>query len=232
MRGFLVIGAGFAALVLGDPARAADANTADTATTLATLTPRPLQAMASGLRQSLADTGFSQALSRAGDWMKELELHWAAHRNGKAAPGLDMDPGTEPLATTAILPAAPIDARSRHFDLGLISLGSGGAGSQVWALGHAQPLAALVPGGGIATRASHDVEVGLHVPALPWNAAIAGDRYWWGERGLGPQVDGSRVGLKLTPADNIEIEGGRAEDTRGSGGFVGVLYHVSLDPTP
>ena len=232
MRGFLVIGAGFAALILGSPARAAEANTPDTTVAVTTFTPQHFQAMASGLRQSLADTGISQALSRAGDWVKELELHWAAHRNGKAAPGLDIDPGPDPLAPNATLPAAPIAMRAHHFDLGLVSLGTGGAGSQVWTLGHAPPLAALAPAGSTANLASHDVELGLHVPALPWNAAIAGDRYWWGERGRGPQVEGSRVGLKLTPGDNIEIEGGRAEDTRGSGGFVGVLYHVTLDPTP
>ncbi|HEY3917320.1 MAG TPA: hypothetical protein VGL83_05985 [Stellaceae bacterium] len=189
-----------------------------------------LHAMASGLRQSLGDNGLAAALSRAGDWVKELELHWAAHRNGKASPGLETDTGATALAAAAATPTAPgFVARGHRFDLGLVSVGTGGAESQVWTLGHAQPLAALTPASGTSNSASHDVELGLRMPALPWNAALAGDHYWWGERGLGPQVEGSRVGLKFRPVANLEIEGGHAEDTRGSGGFVGVLYRFALD---
>jgi hypothetical protein len=64
---------------------------------------------------------------------------------------------------------------------------------------------------------------------MPWNATIAGDHYWWGVRGFGPQVEGTRVSLKLSPMQHVEIEGGRASDTRGSGGFVGVRYSLPLD---
>jgi hypothetical protein len=77
--------------------------------------------------------------------------------------------------------------------------------------------------------ASHDIELGLRVPMMPWNATIAGDHYWWGVRSFGSQVEGTRVSLKLSPMQNVEIEGGRVSDTRGSGGFIGVLYRMPLD---
>jgi hypothetical protein len=123
-------------------------------------------------------------------------------------------------------------------NLGLVSFGASGNDDQVWAIGHTQPLTSLTAGGrtehnGSITSerslTSHDVELGLRMPMMPWNATIAGDHYWWGVRGFGPQVEGTRVALKLSPMQNVEIEGGRASDTRGSGGFVGLRYSVPLD---
>jgi hypothetical protein len=200
-----------------------------------------------GLRQSIVDNGFSQALTRASDWVKELEVSWNAHRNQHAALDTDPDDNTNLNAseTAAIIVSHGTAFVSRPFslNLGLVTFGTNGANDQVWAMGHAQPLtsAALAGtatdanldhrGGATGERAlaSHDVEIGLRVPMAPWKATLAADHYWWGMRGFGPQVTGSRVGLKLSPVENFEIEGGRAEDTRGNGGYVGLLYHVPLD---
>lgn len=212
-----------------------------------------IRAVVTGLRQSVVDNGLSEAFNRASDWVKELELSWTAHRSASAALGIDTeaDANTDsetdtdrPSATAALAArTAGLASPTRSLGLGLFSFGAGGAESQVWALGHAQPLTSLAVTGNDPDRAidptssatdgaalaNRDVELGLRVPMLPWSATLAGEHYWWGVRGFGQQVEGSRVALKLSPAENIEIEGGRAQDTRGSGGFVGVLYRVPLD---
>lgn len=199
-----------------------------------------IRAVVGELRQSLADNGLSQALTRAGDWVKELEVSWTAHLNGHVSSGISTEADIEAAAATAAAAAQHV-AFATHpapLNLGLVSFGAGGSDDQVWAIGHTQPLASLTAGGrtehnGSTTSeralTSHDVELGLRMPMMPWNATIAGDHYWWGVRGFGPQVEGTRVSLKLSPMQNVEIEGGRASDTRGSGGFVGLRYSVPLD---
>jgi hypothetical protein len=201
-----------------------------------------IRAVVGELRQSLADNGLSQALTRAGDWVKELEVSWTAHRNGHAASGINTEPATD-LETAAATAAAAnkhaaFASHPSSLNLGLVSFGTSGTEDRVWDLGHAQPLASLTAGGrtehngsttGERSLASHAIELGLRMPMLPWNATIAGEHYWWGVRGFGPQVEGTRVALKLSPMQNVEIEGGRASDTRGSGGFIGLLYRMPLD---
>ena len=203
-----------------------------------------IRAVVSGLRQSLADNGLSQALTRAGDWVKELEVSWTAHLNGHASSGInteaeadaDLDTGRASAAVGAKRAASV--AHTASLNLGLVSFGTSDTDDQVWALGHAQPLTSLTMAGstdrdgtttGERSLTSHDVELGLRMPMLPWHATIAGDHYWWGVRGFGPQVEGTRVALKLSPIENVEIEGGRASDTRGNGGFVGLRYSFPLD---
>ena len=205
-----------------------------------------IRAVVSGLRQTLADNGLSQALTRASDWVKELEVSWTAHLNGRTSSGIDTAANTDTGLDTITAVAGKRAAFAAHpysLNLGLVSFGTSGPEDQVWALGHAQPLAALADGNGAdaammerdgsatgeRSLASHDVGLGLRVPMLPWHATIAGDHYWWGLRGFGPQVEGTRVALKLSPMQNVEIEGGRSSDTRGSSGFVGVLYRMPLD---
>jgi hypothetical protein len=203
-----------------------------------------IRAVVTGLRTSLVDNGLSQALTRASDWVRELEVSWTAHRDGLIASADDDDADRATSRNAAIAPkTAGFAARPNNLNLGLVSFGTSGNDDQVWALGHAQPLAALTTQGDAAQSGadhvgraagersllSHDLELGLRVPLLPWNTTITGAHYWWGARGFGPQVQGSRVALKLSPVDNVEIEGGRAEDTRGSGGFLGILYRVPLD---
>ncbi len=252
MRGFGSICAVLLALLCaGGGARAAESVPAPTPVTqISDLSSgEGIRAVVSGLRQTLTDNGLSQALTRAGDWVKELEVSWTAHLNGRASSGIDTAANTETgldtiTAGTAVAgKRAAFAAHPYSLTLGLVSFGTSGPEDQVWALGHAQPLAALADGNGADTAmmerdggttgerslASHDVGLGLRVPMLPWHATIAGDHYWWGLRGFGPQVEGTRVALKLSPMQNVEIEGGRASDTRGSGGFVGVLYRMPLD---
>lgn len=208
-----------------------------------------IRAVVTGLRQTIVDNGLSQAITRAGDWVKELELSWTAHRGGETATGIDTadaDGELDTAAGGATLATKDVGfaKRSPALNLGLISFGTGGVENQVWALGHSQPLDALIttnnvsgPNGedhGLVTNgnpalASHDIQLGIRVPMLPWRATIAGDHYWWGTPGFGQQVEGTRVALKLSPVENVEIEGGRAEDTRGNGGFLGVLYRIPLD---
>lgn len=255
MRGFGSICAIVVVLALTGMARAADSTSApetpspdQTAAPNAPATGSRIGAVVTGLRQSLVDNGLSQALTRAGDWVKELEVTWTAHRDGRATTSLDTETDSVFDAKSA---RAALAAKNTAFaspphalDLGPVSVGTGSAESEVWTLRHAQPLAALVTTGDIAAptsedhglitsgepqRASHDIEFGLRVPMLPWKATVAGDHYWWGAPGFGQQVEGTRVGLKLSPVENIEIEGGRAEDRRGNGGFLGVLYRVPLD---
>src|ERR1700758_4376370 len=94
MRGFGLICAVLVALLGVSGARAADLSP-DQAALAAAPTPTTqvsdlgsgdrIRAVVSGLRQSLADNGLSQALSRASDWVKELEVSWTAHRNGRAS---------------------------------------------------------------------------------------------------------------------------------------------------
>jgi hypothetical protein len=208
--------------------------------------PSPRQAshirtVVTGLRQSLTDNGLSQALTRAGDWVKELEVSWTAHLNGRAAGGINTKTDSERDEAAAAATDAKHVAFASHparIDFGLITLGSNDADDRVWAIGHAQPLASLTTGGRTEHKGSitserslmsHDLELGLRMPMLPWNATIAGDHYWWGVRGFGPQVEGTRIALKFRPVPNIEIAGGRATDTRGSGGFVGLRYNLPLD---
>ena len=203
----------------------------------------PIRTVITGLRQSLTDNGVSQALNRAGDWVKELEVSWTAHLNGHAPGGINTETDTD--RDTGAAPAVPkhvaFASHPARIDLGLVSLGSSDADDRVWAIGHAQPLASLITGGRTEHKGSitsersltsHDLELGVRVPMMPWNATIAGDHYWWGVRGFGPQVEGTRVALKFRPVPNVEIAGGRATDTRGSGGFVGLRYSVPLDQPP
>jgi hypothetical protein len=198
-----------------------------------------IRAVVSGLRQSLADNGLSQALTRASDWVKDLEVSWNAHQGGRAS-GIDTDTDIETaVANTAVSKHAAFASHPASLNLGLVSFGTSDSDDQVWAIGHAQPLTSLTTDNAMSEHsgsatgehalASHDVELGLRVPMMPWHATIAGDHYWWGLRGYGPQVEGSRVALKLSPVQNVEIEGGRASDTRGSGGFVGLRYSMPLD---
>jgi hypothetical protein len=251
MRGFGLIGAVLATLLSASGARASDLSPTDqsspTQPSDLSASGDRIRAVVSGLRQSLADHGLSQALTRAGDWVKDLEVSWTAHLNGHASSDIDTvtdaDMETAALNTAAAAAShASFAAHPASLNLGLVSFGTGGD-DQVWALGHAQPLTSLTTDGNIdnplsehsgavtGERAltSHDVELGLRVPMMPWNATIAGDHYWWGVRSFGPQVEGTRVALKLSPMENVEIEGGRASDTRGNGGFVGVRYSVPLD---
>lgn len=250
MRGFGLICAVLVALLYASGARAAEQSPDQTilvasepVTQISDLgSGDRIRAVVSGLRQSIADNGLSQALSRAGDWVKELEVSWTAHRNGRASGDINTEAEAD-LET--ITPSAAVSGKHASFashpqslNLGLVSFGTSANDDQVWAIGHAQPLTSLTTSGstdrnGSTTSerslASHDVELGLRMPMMPWNATIAGDHYWWGVRGFGQQVEGTRVALKLSPMENVEIEGGRASDTRGSGGFVGLLYRVPLD---
>jgi hypothetical protein len=235
MRGFGSICAVLVALLFATGADAADAAPDQLS---------HIRTVVTGLRQSLSDNGLSQALTRARDWVKELEVSWTAHLNGHTASGIKTETGTDRDETATTAAAAQHAAFATHpprIDLGLVSLGGGDTDDKVWAIGHAQPLASLITGGRTEHKGSitsersltsHDLELGLRMPMLPWNATIAGDHYWWGVRGFGPQVEGTRVSLKLRPAPNIEIAGGRASDTRGSGGFVGLRYSVPLDQPP
>lgn len=247
MRGFGTICAVLLALLCASGARAADLSPAPAPVTqISGLSSSGdgIRAVVSGLRQSLADNGLSQALTRASDWVKELEVSWTAHLNGHATGAIsteaEADTDLETAATTAVAAAKRVAFASHPatLNLGLVSFGTSDTDDQVWALGHAQPLTSLTESGGdehngiiTGERAltSHDVELGLRVPMMPWHATIAGDHYWWGIRGFGPQVEGTRVALKLSPMQNVEIEGGRASDTRGNGGFVGLRYSVPLD---
>jgi hypothetical protein len=247
MRGYGSICAVLVVLLFASGARAADPTPAQSPPTQISdlrASGDGIRAVVSGLRQSLADNGLSQALTRASDWVKELEVSWTAHLNGHAASGLNTgaegDTDFETGATTTAVAAKHVvfAARPATLNLGLVSFGTSGTDDQVWALGHAQPLTSLTVSGGTdhngsaaSERAliSHDIELGLRVPMMPWHATIAGDHYWWGVRNFGPQVEGTRVALKLSPVQNVEIEGGRASDTRGSGGFVGLRYSVPLD---
>ena len=233
MRGFSSICAILAALLHASGACAAD--------------PSPRQAshirtLVTGLRQSLSDTGMSQALTRAGDWVKELEVSWTAHLNTHPAAGIATESDRERDAaaetTAAAAKRVAFASRPARLDLGLVSFGTSGSEDRVWAIGHAQPLASLTTGGRTEHKGSitsersltsHDLELGLRMPMMPWSATIAGDHYWWGVRGFGPQVEGTRVALKLRPVANVEIAGGRASDTRGNGGFVALRYSVPLD---
>ena len=201
----------------------------------------PVRAVATGLRQSLSDNGLAQALTQARNWVKELEVSWTAHLNGRTAGGINTDAETdrdEAAAVAAIAKPVAFASRPARLDLGLVSLGGSDTDDRVWAIGHIHPLASLITGGrsehkGSVTSerslTSHDLELGVRMPMLPWHATIAGDHYWWGMRGFGPQVEGTRFALKLRPLPNVEIAGGRAADTRGSGGFVGLRYSVALD---
>lgn len=243
MRGYGSICAVLVALLYAGGARAADLPPAQSPLTqISDLSDSGdrIRAVVSGLRQSLADNGLSQALTRASDWVKELEVSWTAHLNGHATAGIntETEADMEEAAATAAVAAKHVVFASRPatLNLGLISFGTSDTDDQVWAIGHAQPLTSLTVGGErngstASERAltSHDVELGLRVPMMPWHATIAGDHYWWGERSFGPQVEGTRVSLKLSPMQNVEIEGGHASDTRGSGGFVGLRYSIPLD---
>jgi hypothetical protein len=205
-----------------------------------------VRAATSGLRQSLSDNGLARALTQARDWVKELEVSWTAHLNGRPATGINVETDTEGGEATVLATAAtqhvPFASRPPRLDLGLVSLGgSSDRDDRVWAIGHVQPLASLVTGsrsdhkGSITSErslTSHDLELGLRMPMMPWDATLAGDHYWWGVRGFGPQVAGTRFALKLHPLPNLEIAGGRAADTRGSGGFVGLSYRAPLDQAP
>ncbi|HWE71530.1 MAG TPA: hypothetical protein VG328_00100 [Stellaceae bacterium] len=235
------------ALLLTSGARAADRSSPTQISDLSGSGDR-LRAVVSGLRQSLADHDLSQAVTRASDWVKDLEVSWTAHLNGHASNDIDTatpaDMETAALNTAAAATGhATFSARPESLNLGLVSFGTSDNDDQVWALGHAQPLTSLTTGGNIdnplsdhsgtvaSERAliSHDLALGLRVPMMPWNATIAGDHYWWGVRGFGPHVEGTRVALKFSPMKNVEIEGGHASDTRGSGGFIGLRYSVALD---
>jgi hypothetical protein len=189
----------------------------------------------------------SQALTRAGDWVKELEVTWNAHLDGRASSDIDTqtnaDMETAALNTAAAVHHGSFASHPASLNLGLVSFGTSDGDDQLWAIGHVQPLASLTARGNIdnplsehsggvtGERAlvSHDIELGLRLPMMPWKATIAGDHYWWGMRSFGPQVEGTRVALKLSPMQNVEIEGGRASDTRGSSGFIGLRYSVPLD---
>jgi hypothetical protein len=249
MRGYGSICAVLVALLYASAAHAADPSSEQSALTpISSLSAsgNGIRAVVSGLRQSLADHGLSQALTRAGDWVKELEVSWTAHLNGHASGDIntstDMETGALNTAAVATTHASAA-SHPASLNLGLVSFGTSGSNDQVWAIGHAPPLASLTAGGNIdnpmsehsgavtGERAliSHDIELGLRVPMMPWNATIAGDHYWWGVRSFGPQVEGTRVALKFSPMQNVEIEGGHASDTRGSGGFVGLRYSVPLD---
>ena len=254
MRGFSSICAILVALLGASSARAADpsSNQASTAApVIRTSDPTStdqIRHVVSGLRQSLADNGLSQALTRTGDWVKELEVTWTVHLHGRASIDINTQPepetgldaiGLDAMPGSAAVAAKPVvfASHGNSLNLGLVSFGTSDADDQVWIIGHARPLASLTTGttehDGSTTSerslASHDFELDLRMPMLPWNATVAGDRYWWGVQSFGPQVQGTRVALKLSPMQNIEIEGGRASDTRGNGGFVGLRYSVPLD---
>lgn len=245
MRGFCRTCAVLATLACTGAAGAADSHAAPTAPASAAT---GIRAVVAGLRQTLFGNGLSRAFSRAGDWVKELELSWTAHSGERTALGLDTAPPAAaevetPTLVVALTPQPGGFVSHRYtLDFGPVSFGAGGSEDQVWALGHAQPIAALTMTGGsnpivgregaaASERAllSHDLEIGLRLPMLPWHATIAGDHYWWGETAFGRAVQGSRIALRLSPAKNVEIEGGRADDTRGAGDFVGMLYRVPLD---
>ncbi len=203
-----------------------------------------------GLRQTVLENGVAHALTRASEWLKELDLSWADGGNKGTPRGFDaaLDPtGQPPSAARPSLAFGPYQ-QIRNMSWGPARLGANASSDGIWALGHVQPMlsnelagSATAPGTtadpdgyrGTAEAeralASHDVEVGLQVPFLPWSAEVAADRYWWGARDFVPQVSGTRVSLKLAPAPNVELEGGRTEDERGMAGFVGLRYRIPLD---
>jgi hypothetical protein len=253
MRGFTSICAVVLVVLLPSAAFAAESSAA---VEIARVTPESgegIRAVVTGLRQTIIDNGISTAITRASDWVKELEVSWNAHRNGEAT-GFDMDtdfettPGNGPVFKG--LREAMSISGTRGMSWGPITLGTSTSQDQAWAIGHSQPVVSSITAGsavevssglvhtdssGTATAerslASHDIAFGMQVPGLPWNTQVSADHYWWGARGFGQQIEGNRVSLKFSPVANVEVEGGRSEDKRGSGGFFGVLYRVQLDPT-
>ncbi len=210
----------------------------------ASITPSPgegIKAMVTDLRQTVAENGLSHAITRATDWVKELELSWTAHRASEAEAAIEDTSGaTTPTSNAAVLAAANrntlANPAAKSTGWGPVSIISNAGGEHGWTMGHAQPVLNATLGvshtGGVGAEsalASHDVELGVHIPFMPWNAQVAADHYWWGARTYGPQVSGTRLGLKFSPIENVQIEGGRKQDQRGSGGFVGLSYSVQLD---
>ena len=219
----------------------------------ASITPAPgegIKAMVTDLRQTVAENGLSHAITRATDWVKELELSWTAHRASDAEAAIaEASDVTTPTSNAAVLAAANRNAlgnpAAKSTGWGPVSIISNAGGEHGWTMGHAQPVLNATIGaapaltssgmshtGGAGAEdalASHDVELGVHIPFMPWNAQVAADHYWWGARSYGPQVSGTRLGLKFSPVENVQIEGGRNQDQRGSGGFVGLSYSVQLD---
>src|SRR5215469_2437235 len=119
MRVFSLIGLVLALLLHASGACAAD--------------PSPKQAshiriVVTGLRQSLTDTGLSQALTRAGDRIKELEVSWTAHLNAHAVAGIATETDADRNETTATAAAAakPVAFVSHpaSIDLGLVTFGT------------------------------------------------------------------------------------------------------------
>src|SRR6202012_3721843 len=108
-----------------------------------------IRAVVSGLRQSLADNGLSQALTRAGDWVKDLEVSWTAHQGGRASGGIntatdsDSDMDTPAPTATAASKRVAFPSHPASLNLGLVSFGPSNSDDQVGAIGHAQPLASL-----------------------------------------------------------------------------------------
>jgi hypothetical protein len=246
MWGFGSILALVLALLLPGPAFAAEPD--DSAAWYASTSPTPgegIKAMVTGLRQSVEETGLSQAINKAGDWVKELELTWTAHRATDATADSDGgDDAAAPAEKTAVLTAVDHGLSANpppaHAGWGPVSIISNSGGEHGWAMDHAQPPLAVMmdsaAGGGHTgsasaenALASHDLQLGLRVPFLPWGGQLAADHYWWGSPAFGPTVAGTRVGLRFTPVENVEIEGGRKQDQRGAGGFVGLNYRLPLD---
>ena len=136
------------------PRPASDQPIAEQTAALAAVNPAAtgdsIRAVVTGLRQTIVDNGLSQALTQASDWVKELELSWTAHREGQTAFGIntgdDANSGLDTRSASAALAAkaAGFSAHPYAIDLGLVTFGTGGAESEVWQLGHAQPLAALI----------------------------------------------------------------------------------------
>ncbi len=215
MSRFSSIGAIVVALLLPSAAFAADspsatASFAPSNGTGNTETSDGIRGVVTGLRQTIIDNGISTALTRASDWVKELEVSWIAHRNGEAS-GIDTDTDFETASSNGPafkgLREAMSISGSRGMSWGPITIGTSTSQDQAWAIGHSQPVVSALTAGsavevssglvhtdsrGSATAerslASHDIALGMQLPGLPWNTQISADHYWWGARGFGQRV--------------------------------------------
>jgi hypothetical protein len=201
-------------------------------------------------------SGVAKAVDRAAAWVHGLELGWSGLDGLAAKLALPKAPSVETLKTSlAALPSGFDSATpATMFNAGawnaMHSLSQATMNNSrydgTWVL-HPQPsagyLSATGSGGVIVTRptdtdspigralaeqslAGHNIEVGL--PLSPW-VSVAGARYWWGAQDMMPEVHGSRVGLKLTPAPYVEVEAGRMQDSeRSNGAFVSARLSIPL----
>jgi hypothetical protein len=210
-----------------------------------------------GLRQSLAGGGLS-AVGAAAHWVNKLEI--GVGTGDDMRPGLGLLALGTGSRLVAINPAAENRAsasdgdfdgpgaspRSQHpLSLASLSAATLSSADNGWETGHSQanfgadPEADLasgvtrgpVVGSALAEHSlsGHDVELGLPLPYLD-GVHVAAARYWWGDGVFSPQVQGTRVSLKMNLMPNVQFEGGATQDAvHGEGEFVGLRYNVALD---